>query len=155
MNQENIALAKKYLEGVYGKSDTALVEQLCASDVKLHDPYQSNFTGGAQALRKLEEKFKTAFPNKTLKIEGIRSDADEVIANWTVQGTHTGQFNGHAPTNKNFKISGITIFCLNKGKITVITQQWDRLGMLEQLGLLEDAIAHSHSSARSITTVGM
>jgi predicted ester cyclase len=40
-----------------------------------------------------------------------------VAARWTITGTHTGEWNGLAPTGTTIQYSGMTLFRLAGGKI--------------------------------------
>lgn len=144
--QQNLTLAKKFIEEIYSKGDLKQLEQLCSQDIKLRDPASPNFKSGLSNYREHETMNKTAFPNKSLKIDNIMAAQDWVIVHWTCQGSHKGTYQEMPATNKNFKVTGISCFRIANNKITEIDQIWDRLGLLEQLGLVErlGAAAHSH-----------
>ena len=55
---------------------------------------------------------------------------------WTIQGTHTGQFQYIAPTGKKVSSTGIGIYTLKDGKINATQVLTDRLGFLQELGVL-------------------
>ena len=55
---------------------------------------------------------------------------------WTATGTHQGQFMSVAPTGKRFTITGITIDRIVNGQIVEEWQEWDALGLMQQLGVV-------------------
>lgn len=143
--QQNLTVAKKFIEEIYSKGDLKQIEQLCSQDIKLRDPATPNFKSGLSNFKEHENMYKTAFPNKALKIDNIIAAQDWVIVHWTCQGTQKGTFQDHPATNKNFKISGISCLRIASGKICEIDQVWDRYGLLEQLGIVERSNAHAHA----------
>lgn len=139
MNNQQL---KRLFDEVYTKGNLAVLKEICSPKIKLHDPAAPNFKGGIEELKERETMYKNAFPNKELKIdELLMAGDDKVIVRWTCKGTHKGELQGMAPTNKNFQITGISIYKLENGKITEIWQNWDRLGLLEQLGEIHPTVA--------------
>jgi len=141
-NQQNTTLVKKYFEEVLSKGNLTALDQLVSNDVKLVDAAQAHFKGGLAGLKHVQAEYIRAFPNKSIKIDEIMStDDNKVVARWTCSGTHKGELHEIGATGKGFKISGISIYHLSNGKITEIYQTWDRLGLLEQIGVIEPAEA--------------
>ena len=140
-NQQNINLTKKLFDDVYTKGNLKVLDDLVASNVKLVDPAAPNFKGGLNELKERETVYVKAFPHKTFKLDEIFGNDDRVIVRWTMTGAHKGELQGIPPSNENVKISGISIYKYTNGKIVEIVQQWDRLGLLEQIGEVEPAVA--------------
>jgi predicted ester cyclase len=59
-----------------------------------------------------------------------------VAVRWTWRGTHTGTFRGFAPSQKSVTNDGITLYQLKEDKIVRAALQTDRLGVLQQIGVL-------------------
>ena len=65
---------------------------------------------------------------------------DEIVAGetfvtrWTATGTHKGDLQGFRATGKTFTVTGITVARLRDGKFVESWNNWDTLGMLQQLG---------------------
>ena len=58
---------------------------------------------------------------------------------WSVQRTHQGEFLGIPPTGKRVTYGGIDIFRVAGGKLVEMWQEVDRLGLLQQLGVIPAA----------------
>jgi predicted ester cyclase len=57
---------------------------------------------------------------------------------YTISGTHDGEFQGVAPTGKSFKVSALQLARFEDG---LCVERWgstDELGMMKQLGILEE-----------------
>lgn len=142
--QESLALIRKLYE-FYNQNDSnnlSSCENLFASNVQFHDPAVSHSKSGIQSIKQAENSNIKAFPNKKTKIESLLPAEDQIVVRWSSTGTHKGEFQGIAPTNRDFKINGISIYRISNGKIAEIWQIWDRFGLLEQIGELR--LAHAH-----------
>jgi steroid delta-isomerase-like uncharacterized protein len=136
-SKENMKLVQK-LYDCFNKNDIQqlnCLDNLLAQNVRFHDAATPTLTSGVQAVKQAESGYIKAFPNKSAKIDTMFGAEDRVVVRWTVSATHKGPFQGIAPTNKSFKISGITIYRVSDNKISEVWQSWDHLGLLEQLGV--------------------
>lgn len=139
--QQSLTLIKRLFDEVYTKGNLNLIDELIASDVRRHDPARTQHETGIQSFKEMERIYKQAFPNKKLKIDDIMAVDDKVVVHWTLTGTHKGDLEGIPATNRDFKVTGITMYRLANGKVTELWQSWDRLGLLEQIGEVERASA--------------
>jgi steroid delta-isomerase-like uncharacterized protein len=78
----------------------------------------------------------TAFPDWHLTIEDMIGDGDKVVTRWTATGTHQGEYQGIPPTGKQFTYTAITIGRFVNGKAVELWNEYDRLGLLQQLGVI-------------------
>jgi steroid delta-isomerase-like uncharacterized protein len=140
-NQQNVNVVRKLYEDVFNKNNLNLLEEIFSPNVIMHDSAIPNRKSGIQSVKQTEQNYQRAFPDKKTKIEDIFGTDEQVTVRWTCTGTHKGELQGISPTNKNFEIMGISIYRLSNGKITEAWQSWDRLGLLEQIGEIEPALA--------------
>ena len=76
----------------------------------------------------------TAFPDLHHKVEEQIAENDRVVSLVTARGTHRGDFQGIAPTEKQVIITDIIITRLQGGKAVELWAQFDALGLLQQIG---------------------
>jgi steroid delta-isomerase-like uncharacterized protein len=139
-SNQNIHQTKKLFEEVFNKGDLSACNEFIADQVKLHDPAAPHLEG-LDAFKEIEHAYKQAFPQKKVRIDDIFAINDKVVVRWTTQGIHQGELQGIAPTDSEFKINGISIYRFENGKISDIWQEWDRLGLLEQIGEVQPSPA--------------
>jgi steroid delta-isomerase-like uncharacterized protein len=77
-----------------------------------------------------------AFPDLQRPVEDLLADGDKVVARWSSNGTHEGNFMGMPATGKTLTTSGITIFRFANGRIVEEWIESDMAGMLQQVGML-------------------
>ena len=138
---QNITATKRMYEEVYNKGNLEVLNELLTNNAAIFDVALHNGKGSVTEYREAQENYHQAFPNMKIKIDDILGLEDKVFVRWSATGTHKGDLQGIAPTNQNVKVTGITIYKFKNGKITEINQQWDRLGLLEQIREIEPAQA--------------
>jgi len=58
------------------------------------------------------------------------------VVRFTVEGTHQGALLGIPSTGRRLLVSGISIYRLAEGRIAENWEEGDRLGLLQQLGVI-------------------
>lgn len=85
-----------------------------------------------------------AFPDYRLEIRAQVAEGDLVATVWGAVGTHEGDWDSPvgtiAPTGRRVEWSGTTTLRLDGGLIVdTVGSNWDHLGILQQLGVVEAA----------------
>jgi predicted ester cyclase len=114
-------------------------EQGFAGD--FHQYFTPDYTGhlGGQPtqslddLMRLERAFAAAFSRISYTVEDLFSIADKVVLRVTTCATHTGEFHGIAPTQRQVTMSGIVIYKVHAGRICESWGELDLLGLFRQL----------------------
>ncbi len=76
-----------------------------------------------------------AFPDLKIKVDNLLGEDDKVAAQWTLTGTHGGDYQKIPPTHKQITIEGIDILTVEKGKIKSMVRRTNDLDLLKQLGV--------------------
>ncbi len=74
-----------------------------------------------------------AFPDIRILFDDIIIEESKVVCRYVLSGTHKGEFLGIPPTNKSFRVNGMTIFYFKDRKCV---QRWnlvDMTSLMEQL----------------------
>jgi len=98
-------------------------------------------TRGPDGFRIIVEGLRTGFPDIRYTIEDLLAEDDRVVIRWTWEGTHDGRYLVFPPSGKKHRVSGITIYEVKDGKIVRAWLQADRLGHLQQFGVVPSDIA--------------
>ena len=134
----NEKLTKQLFSEVFSNGNLDALDTLMSESVVLHDD-SIQTTKGLQHFKEFEKIYSTAFPDKKVTIDEIFCSGDNVIVRWTCKGTHKGQIFNQPPTNKPISVTGISIYTFKNGKIVEIHQHWNRLGLMEQVGIVQPA----------------
>lgn len=69
-------------------------------------------------------------------LHDLVAERDLVALRWTWEATHTGTFRIWRPSGKRVTNSGIVIYQLEQGKVVRVWLETDRLGVLQQIGVI-------------------
>jgi predicted ester cyclase len=110
------------------------------SEVVSDEYVAADGTRGPAAFRAPVARLLGGFPNIHFTIEDLIGEGDRVAVRWRWEATHDGPFAGIAPTHKRITNSGIAIYGLRSGRIVSNWLESDRLGALQQLGVVPQGI---------------
>jgi steroid delta-isomerase-like uncharacterized protein len=122
-------------QSVWNDRKLEYIDQVFAKTHALTAPTIVGAAVGPTVYRQHIEGFLKAFPDLKFTVNDTISEKDKLVVEWTISGTHKGEFMGVPPTNKKVSISGITINQIADGKIIESTAAWDALSVLRQLGV--------------------
>lgn len=77
-----------------------------------------------------------AFSDLSFTAEFIVAEDDKVAIRWRAQGTNDGPFQGQAASGKTVSFTGAIIYRLEDDRIVEAWAQPDRLGLMQQMGLI-------------------
>lgn len=87
-------------------------------------------------LAQLRKAVRTTFPDLHFTISDLVVEGEKVVVRWFLQGTDLGGYEGHAPTGRPVRLTGITIMRMEQD---IIVEEWNEVdiaGLLRQLGFV-------------------
>jgi steroid delta-isomerase-like uncharacterized protein len=138
MSQANKGIARRLLEAM-NTGDLDVIDEIVDPGYRTHDPsLPPDHPTGPEGVKQLIQLYRGAFPDVRMTIEDQIAEGDLVVTRWTATGTHRGDLQGIAPTGRQARISGIAIDRIAGGKITENWENWDTLGLLQQVGAIPE-----------------
>ena len=132
--EENTALVRRVFEEVFNRRHAGAIDELIAPNYINHDiPAPAP---GIEGFKQIHALFLTAFPDIHITIEDELSEGDKVATRGYFTGTHLGEFQGIPPTGRRIRVPYIDLWRVENGKLVENWVQLDRLGMLQQLGVI-------------------
>ena len=138
---ENIRLMKRWYKEVWQEKRDETIRELIAADAEVYGHTDGPLRGPEQFVQ-FAHKIRGAFPDLKITVEDIFGDEEKVAARWIASGTHSGEGFG-TPSGKMIEVHGMSMVQFKDGKVVAGWDNWDRLGMFEQIG------AQASSSALS------
>jgi predicted ester cyclase len=89
----------------------------------------------ATAAREWIAPFRASFPDVRMEIVALIAEGDEVAARFWCSGTHLGEWRGHAPTGRRFRVGEAYFFTVQDGRIVAAWGVEDTEKRMRQLGL--------------------
>jgi steroid delta-isomerase-like uncharacterized protein len=133
--EENKASVRRFSEEVFNKKKLAAIEEFYAPNLIDHS-LPPGVPGGIEGQRQGIAMFLTAFPDLHLTVEDIIAEGDKIVVRMTFRGTHQGAFVGIPPTGKQVTVTEIAILRIANGKAIEQWNNFDELGLMQQLGAI-------------------
>lgn len=127
-------VSRRIFEEVWNGRNSAAIDELMAADYVHHDPQSPKFSNGREGYKQLVAYYLNAFPDSHFTIDQEIQEGDTVVTRWTVNGTHRGDLPTLPASGKTFSVTGITVARLQDGKFVESWNNWDALGLMQQLG---------------------
>ena len=131
---ENIEKVRRLLTEAFSQGDYAVIDELVAPDFV---EYQNGSQGtGPEAVRRTASGLRASFPDLTLEIQDVVASEDTVWVRARGQGTDAGGVAGRAPSGRRIELDVVDIIRFRDG---LMSEHWgvaDRLGMLQQVGVV-------------------
>jgi steroid delta-isomerase-like uncharacterized protein len=135
MSTENKTLVRRWFEEVWNKGRAAAIDEMLASDTVIHGLGNDDLHGPTD-FKRFHAAYRQAYPDVTIQIDDLVAEGDMVAVRWTASGTHRGEGLGFPATNKHVRFSGMVFVRVEQGKLVEGWNNFDQLGMLQQLGVV-------------------
>jgi predicted ester cyclase len=135
--EANKDLVRRYFEEIDRRGEDSVIDEFVSQDFVDHGA-SPGCTPDHAGLKQAFEMFRTGSPG-THRIDDIIAEGEKVVVRVTGEGVHSGELFGISPTNRQMKVTGITILRVANGKIVERWVEVDMLGALQQLGVIPDS----------------
>ncbi len=132
---ENKALVRRFFDEMLNPGNAEVGDELFAVDAIDHAAFPDQ-VAGREGFKQAVRMVHAAFPDIRYTFEDMIAEGDRVATRWTLRGTQTGEFLGIPPTGKAVVVTGINVLRFANGQIVECWETWDRLGLMQQLGVL-------------------
>lgn len=133
MSDENKALIQRFVEEAFNRGNLDVADEVYAPGFVSHES-DGPIERSPEYVKGFVGLYRGAFPDGHTTVEDMISAGNLVAYRWTFRGTHRGELMGIAPTDKQVTIRGTTFDRISGGKIEEEWNDFDRLGMLRQVG---------------------
>jgi steroid delta-isomerase-like uncharacterized protein len=136
MAAPNAELSRRIFEDVWNRKNLNAIDDLMSADYVHHDASSPAVPRGIDGYKQFVKYYMNAFPDAHFTIDDEFTAGQDEITRWTVAGTHQGELAGIPPTGRRFSVTGISIARIANGKIAESWNNWDALGLMQQLGVV-------------------
>ena len=134
MSTENKALVRRWFDEVWDKGRVAAIDEMLANDAAVHG--LGTDTYGPAGFKPFHSAYRNAFPDVRIQVDDIVAEGNIVAARWSGTGTHRGEGLGFAATGRQVHFNGMLFARVDQGKLVEGWNNFDQLGMLQQLGVV-------------------
>jgi steroid delta-isomerase-like uncharacterized protein len=148
--EANLAATERWGAEVASAGRYDVLDEILAPAFVDHDPAPDQ-APGIEGLKGFFQTMRSAFPDlKAEPVEVVGTDT-HVAMRYTISGTHQGEFQGVAATGKSFKVSALQLARFENGRCVERWGSTDELGMMKQLGILEQVASSSDKEKAGIS----
>lgn len=131
MTDAERSLGARWFEEVWNKGRREAIAEMLAPDAVIHEGDKDAV--GPEGFYEFYDRLNSAFSDFHVTVQDTIVEGDKACLRWTCRCTHTGDALGIPATQKTVNVSGISILRIADGKLVEGWQNWDMLGMFEQL----------------------
>lgn len=135
LEEQNKALAERWHYDLSIDRNWDVMADILSEDFVIHNPAGED-TKGLEETRKLGELWETMV-NLKINHHNIIAEDDYVLIYWDASFDNTVDVFGIPASGKTISgIYGMDLFRIKDGKITDLWQNYDQLGMMQQMGAI-------------------
>jgi len=131
MTQADANIGARWFEEVWNKLRRDAIAEMLADDAILHDGRDD--VRGPEGFYPFFDRLCAAFSDLHVTVHDTIAQGDTVCVRWSCTMKHTGPELGFPPTGKALETTGITIMRVSGGKVSEAWQNWDMLGLVQQI----------------------
>jgi steroid delta-isomerase-like uncharacterized protein len=117
------------------RGDVSVADEVFAADCVIHINGGPDRNLGLAGFKQMIAGLLAAFPDLRFTIEDQVVVGDKVATRWVAEGTHSAPLGPVPATGRRVRVDGHILDHLTGGKVVERWEQWDQMGMLQQLGL--------------------
>ena len=131
MSEANKQMAKRWFDEVWNKGRREAIDEMLGADCVIHDGDTS--IRGPQEFMQYFDRFQNAFSDIHFEFPEAIAEGDLVYLRWVVTHLHSGDGLGIPASGKRLRVTGMTLVRIVNGRFVEAWQNWDMMGMMEQI----------------------
>jgi steroid delta-isomerase-like uncharacterized protein len=131
MSRPITEIAKQWFEEVWNKGRREAIAELLAPDAVIQESNEAST--GPEGFYPFFDRMQATFSDIHVSFHDAITQDDEVSLRWSCTMRHTGEGLGMPPTNKTVHVTGISVVRIANGKLVAAWQNWDMLGLMQQI----------------------
>ena len=124
-------LIARFFEEVWNKGRRELIEEFVAPECIIHDGETT--TTGPEGFKPFYDGMRVTFSDIRVTPHESVNEGELACLRWSVVMRHTGEGLDLPPKGQEVKTTGISMIRIRNGKFVEAWQNWDMLGVLEQI----------------------
>ena len=117
------------------RGDVSVADGVFASDCIIHINGSPEPNLSVDGFKQMLSGLLAAFPDLHVTIEDQIAAGDRVATRWVAVGTNSAAFGSVPPTGRQVQVEGLVLDRVAEGRVVERWEQWDQMGMMQQLGL--------------------
>lgn len=129
-----VTYEQTWVDGL-NRGDASVADQVFAADCVIHINGSPDRNLRVPALKQMVAGLLAAFPDLHFTIEDQLVAGNKVATRWVAEGTNSAAFGNVPATGRRVRVDGLILDHVADGRVVERWEQWDQMGMIQQLGL--------------------
>ncbi len=139
---------RRLVEDVMNDGRIDAVGELVSRDAVVSRAGEPEPLRGPDGITARVQSYRTAFSDHHLEVESVLTAGTQLVARWTMTGTHDGPFEGVEPTGVGVSVDGVHVVRVENGAIVELWELLDTLTLRRQLGMVDAVDGADHVAGR-------
>jgi steroid delta-isomerase-like uncharacterized protein len=122
--------------------DETIGQEVVSESAVFHVPFSDTPLQGLPGYMQILSMMRSAFPDIQWTLDDTVIEDNRVVAQFTLRGTHEGEFFGVPASGKKIEARAMNIYRFTDGKIVEETGLPDLFGIMLQIGAVSPPVAH-------------
>jgi predicted ester cyclase len=131
MAETNQDFATRWFHNVWNMRRREAIAEMLAPDALIHEAGLT--LRGPEGFYSFFDRMQSAFSQIHVTVEDTITQGDKICVRWSCAMKHTGDGLGMAPTGKALETTGIAIIRVSRDRAIEAWQNWDMLGLMQQI----------------------
>jgi predicted ester cyclase len=131
MTEQERNLGRRWFEEVWNKGRREAIAEMLPPEAVLHEAGVDS--AGAEGFYPYYDRLRTALTEIHFDVDDSLANEDTICVRWVFTSKHTGEGLGVAPSGKAINVTGISVIRVANGMLIEGWQNWDMLGLMQQI----------------------
>jgi predicted ester cyclase len=145
MTQADADFGSRWFEQVWNRKRREAIGEMMAPGAAIHEGGETVY--GPEGFYPFFDRMLAAFSELHVTVQDTIIEGDKMCVRWSCTMKHTGGGLGMAPTGRVLETTGISILTIAGGKAVECWQNWDMLGLMQQIQQAAKAPTYVASTA--------
>jgi predicted ester cyclase len=131
MTEQQRDLGRRFFEEVWNQGRRDAIAEFISPEAVLHEG--ASDIVGPDGFYPFFDRFRAALSEIHTSVGETMAEGDKICVRWSLAAKHTGEGLGVAPSGVSIHVTGITIMRVAGDKFIEGWQNWDMLGLMQQI----------------------
>jgi len=137
MAQDPKEIVRRWFEEVWNQGREETIDELLAPEGVAHGLGEAGAeVRGPEGFKPFFRNLRGSFPDLHIRIEEIISEGEWAAVRVVLEGTHKGDGLGVPASGRRVRVSGIVLLRTAGNRIVEGWNNWDQLGLMQQIGAI-------------------
>ncbi|KAJ5834056.1 hypothetical protein N7447_000082 [Penicillium robsamsonii] len=141
MSRPLLQRMQRFVEFI-NSGDETIGQEVVSESAVFHVPFSDTPLKGLPGYMQILGMMRSAYPDIQWTLDDTVIEDDRVVAQFTLRGTHEGEFFGVPASGKKIEARAMNIYRFTDGMIVEETGLPDIFGIMLQIGAINPSVAH-------------